>query len=279
MKKILFCAIALFSLSSLLKAQEQIPLYHTTDFPFSKTDVTVPTLTVFKPQGNPGGTAVIVCSGGSYGRRANEEEGTPVCQKLVEAGITAFLLDYRLPNGHDSIPFADVQAAVRLLRENAAVYHIRKDRIGIMGFSAGGHLASTITTHFNEHFDNSDSPVSVRPDFSVLVYPVISMTDELTHTGSRYNLLGKTPSDEEKEHFSNELQVTDQTPPVFIVHAVDDGVVKVANTLYFAAALRQHRVSVEMFIYAKGGHGFGVDNRTVQVQWVEPCIKWIKDQK
>lgn len=277
MKKNLFYTLALLCFFGFLKAQDIIPLYPNGNFPFHKVDATLPTLTLFKPQGKTTGIAVIVCSGGSYGRRANEVEGIPACKKLTEAGITAFLLDYRVPHGHDSIPFADAQAAIAYLRENANTYHIRKDKIGVMGFSAGGHLASTITTHFTEHFDNSNSPVSVRPDFSILVYPVISMTDELTHTWSRTNLLGKTPTNQEKSHFSNELQVTDETPPVFIVHAVNDEDVKVENTLYFAAALRQHSVPVEMFMYAKGGHGFGVNNRTAQVQWIGRCIEWIKE--
>lgn len=272
--------LLLFIFSSVLKAQEKIPLYPATEIPFKTVNAEMPTLTVFRPENQGNGTAIIICSGGSYARRANEEEGLPAAKMFAQAGITAFLLDYRLPHGltsvHDSIPFSDTQAAIRYIRENANNYHIRKSKIGIIGFSAGGHLVSTVITHSSEDFGNSHSITSARPDFAVLVYPVISMQDNLTHVISRWNLLGKVPSEDQKNKFSNELQVKSDTPPVFIVHALDDRDVKVDNSLLFAAALRQQRIPVEMFLYAKGGHGFGIDNRTAQVQWTEPAIEWIK---
>lgn len=275
MKK-LIVGLWLLMAFTITEAQEKLPLYPNGNIPFTKTDSIMPTLTVFKPTAKSRGIAVIVCSGGSYGRRANHEEGLPACKKLTEEGITAFLLDYRIPNGHDSVPFADAQAAIRYLHEHVKVYDIRPNKVGIMGFSAGGHLVSTVVTHFKDDFGNSHSATSNRPDFAVLVYPVISLADSLTHKRSRYNLLGKTPTAEQKIRYSNELQVNANTPPVFVVAAVDDDEVKVENSLYFEAALRQHKVPVEMFLYAKGGHGFGVDNRTAQVQWTEPCIEWIK---
>jgi len=277
MRYLLFFLLALLYFPILSQAQEPISLYGYSngDFPFSKIDANRPILTVFALGRKATGAAVIICSGGSYGRRANQEEGLPAAKLFAKNGITTFLLDYRLPNGHDSIPFADAQASIRYVRKNARKYHIHKDKIGIMGFSAGGHLAATVTTHFKEHFDNGGSAVSARPDFAVLVYPVISMEDNLTHNGSRNNLLGRSPTEDEKNKFSNELQVEDETPPVYIVHAIDDPVVKIDNTLLFIAALRQHRVPVETFIYAQGGHGFGVNNKTVQVQWTVPCLHWI----
>ncbi|MDR6941362.1 alpha/beta hydrolase [Mucilaginibacter pocheonensis] len=278
MRGLMICALWLIVLGS-ASAQERIPLYRGTVFPFIQKDTVMPTLTVFRPDGKGNGIGIIVCPGGGYYKKTNDKEGEFPCKALAEAGFTAFLLDYRLPNGLDSIPFADAQSTIRYLRENAAAYDIRKDKIGILGFSAGGHLASTIITHFNEHFDNSNSAVNLRPDFAVLVYPVISMTDELTHYLTREKLLGSSPTEQEKKWFSAELQVTVQTPPVFLVAAMDDPVVDVNNTLCFLAALRQHRVPTDLFLYARGGHAFGINNRTAQVQWTEPCIEWINHLK
>jgi acetyl esterase/lipase len=173
------------------------------------------------------------------------------------------------------VPLMDAEKSIRYVREHAGAYQVKADRIGIMGFSAGGHLVSTLATHFNRSYIDNPKQTSVRPDFVVLVYPVISFADSLTHWDSRNNLIGPDLTPERIKEFSNELQVTDATPPCFIVHAIDDPAVKVENSLYFEAALRQQHVPVEMFLYARGGHGFGINNRTAQVQWIDSCIDWI----
>lgn len=237
-----------------------------------------PILYVYRPVDTRSAThtAVIVCSGGSYGRTADDEEGIPAAKLLAVEGITAFLLDYRLPEGKDSLPLGDAQRAIRWVRGHAKEYDVAEDKVGIMGFSAGGHLVSTIGTHWRNNYDTALSAASARPDFMVLVYPVISFVDSLTHFRSRRNFLGDSITPDRIREFSNEGQVSDDTPPAFIVAAVDDPVVKVENSLYFEAALRQHGVAVEMFLYAKGGHGFGIDNQTASVQWTGACVKWIK---
>ncbi len=259
-----------FLFPTLLSAQDTVYLSQLGSRPY---------ITIFKPDSKRATiqTAVIICSGGSYGRTADEEEGIPAAKILAANGISAFLLDYRIPNGNDSLPLADAQKAIRYVRDHAKDYHIRPDRIGIMGFSAGGHLVSTISTHWKNNYDNAISTTSTHPDFMVLVYPVISMEDGLTHERSRRNFFGNDINTERILEFSNELQVNDETPPTFIVHSIDDGEVKVENSLYFEAALRQHHVPVEMFLYAKGGHGFGIDNEAASVQWTGPCIKWIRN--
>lgn len=249
-------------------------------------DPEVPTLTVFRPKKDLAkGTAVIVCSGGSYGDRANDVEGIPACQKLADFGITAFLLDYRLPwkktvTNNAWVPMTDAQRAIQYLRENANRYELDIKKIGIMGFSAGGHLASTVATHFDKSFLENKKGTNLRPDFVVLVYPVISMNDSLTHKMSRLNLIGRDrPVNEENiKEFSNELQVTDRTPPVYISASLDDREVKVQNSLHFVASMNQHQVPVELFLYPKGKHGYGVNNKQATVQWIDDCLKWIKNE-
>jgi acetyl esterase/lipase len=232
----------------------------------------LPLLTFFRPaKGQSNGTAIIICPGGAYAFRSDDGEGVEPAKAFNAAGITAFLLDYRLPAGDDTIPLHDAQSAIKYIRIHAKDYHIDPDKIGILGFSAGGHLASTAGTHFRN--------ATERPDFMVLVYPVISMAGSLTNKWTRDNLLGKDLSPEKTKLYSNEWQVTDSTPGAFIVHSMDDHGVKVANSLYFEAALLQHQVPAELFLYARGGHAFGVENKAATVQWTGACIDWIKQQK
>lgn len=262
-----------------------IPLYPDGQVPFAKEGGEMPKLTVFQPARNLAkGTAVIVCSGGSYGGRANRVEGIPACNKLMEAGITAFLLDYRLPKAEkmerkEIVPLTDAQRAIQYLREHAGQYKIDPSRLGIMGFSAGGHLVSTVGTRFAESELYNPKGTSLRPDFMVLVYPVISFADSLTHKISRMNLLGPEITAEEIKAYSNELQVTMQTPPSYLSSGMDDKIVDVRNSLYFSAALRQYRIPVELFLYEKGRHGYGVNNTQAQVQWIDDCIQWIKKER
>lgn len=286
MNKLSCLAVVLICTLSLnLKAQEVIPLYPEGKIPFAKDSTEVPRLTVFRPEQNLAkGTAVIVCSGGSYGGRANRTEGGPACKILSEAGITAFLLDYRLPKAEtmerkEIVPLTDAQRAIQYVRENAGKYGIDPSRLGIMGFSAGGHLVSTVGTHFTESALDNPEGTSLRPDFMVLVYPVISFSDSLTHKISRMNLVGPEITPEEIRAYSGELNVTAQTPPAYLTSGMDDKLVDVRNSLYFSAALRQHGVPVELFLYEKGRHGYGVHNKEAKVQWIDHCIEWIKKER
>lgn len=246
--------------------------------------VSRPTLSIYLPPKNIAtGAAVIICPGGGYSILAASHEGSDVAKRFNEMGITAFVLKYRLPSDETMInkeigPLQDAQRAIQLVRENAKKWNINPHHIGIMGFSAGGHLASTAGTHFQKAYIDNPKKISLRPDFMILVYPVISLTDSVGHMGSRTQLLGKNPSAEKIKEYSNESQVTAQTPPAFLVHAKDDPV-KVQNSLLFAAALKAHNVPVDMYLYEKGGHGYGMHNKTSNVQWMDLVQQWMKQMK
>lgn len=245
-------------------------------------NVTEPTLSIYFPTKAPQNTsAVIICPGGGYGRLAMPPEGNDVASWLNENGIVGIVLKYRLPNGaimkNKMVgPLMDVQEAVRIVRKNAKNWNIDPDKIGVMGFSAGGHLASSIATHFNDKIYESDT-ISARPDFSILIYPVVSMNPEITHKGSRKNLLGEKPEQKYVDAFSNELQVTENTPPAFIVHAADDSSVPVQNSINYFLAMEKNKVSAELHIYEKGGHGFGLaKNRGTESGWPNACLAWLR---
>lgn len=243
--------------------------------------VSNPTLTVFLPSGKLAPTAaVIICPGGGYGGLSMTHEGTEVAEQFVKNGIAAFVLKYRLPSDKimvhkETAPLQDAQEAMVVLRKNAKKWNLVVNKIGIMGFSAGGHLASTVGTHFSGVIMD-EAHKFIRPDFVMLLYPVISMQDSLTHGGSRYNLLGITPTDETKRWFSNELQVSKETPPTFIVAAEDDPLVSPKNSLVFYQALLKNKIPSEIHIYQKGGHGFGLDNLSTKDQWFDRCINWMQ---
>jgi acetyl esterase/lipase len=195
-------------------------------------------------------------------------------------GVAAFVLKYRLPSDVTMVnkeigPLQDAQRAIQLVRQNAGPWGIDTNRVGIMGFSAGGHLASTAGTHFTTPVIDNQSKTSLRPDFMILIYPVISFTDSLAHGGSRDNLIGRSPSREKIRGYSGELQVTGQTPPAFLVHAGNDNTVKVQNSLYFYNALQRNGVPAELHVYPKGGHGFGLHNPTTKDQWIERLQNWM----
>jgi acetyl esterase/lipase len=244
-------------------------------------NVTDPTLTKFTPE-KPNGMSIIICPGGSYARLSIDEEGVFVAQLLNQYGITAFVLKYRLPNDTMMIdksiaPLQDAQQAIRMVRENTAAWGLNANKIGIMGFSAGGHVASSAATHFNFIADSSlHDTTSVRPDFAMLIYGVISFQNDIMHKGSRDNLIGKNPSDEKAKFFSNELQVTKNTPPIFLVHAGDDHTVPVENSIRFYMACQKNKVLAEMHIYPRGGHGFGLNNKTTTDKWTDRLINWLK---
>jgi Esterase/lipase len=243
--------------------------------------VTKPTLEIYLPEKEKTtGTAVIIIPGGSYAVVVYQGEGISTAKQFAKNGIVAFVLKYRLPD--DSImqnktigPLQDAQQAIKFVRENAGKWGVDINKVGIVGFSAGGHLASTAATHFQKAMIENKSNTNLRPDFQVVVYPVISMQDSLTHRDSRNNLLGKTPSRELTDQYSNELQVTANTPPTYITHAADDNVVDVDNSIRYFEALRHNKVPVEMHIYPSGGHGFIFR----QPDWIDPLLLWMKKNK
>ncbi|HET9744885.1 MAG TPA: pectinesterase family protein [Chitinophagaceae bacterium] len=242
--------------------------------------VSNPTLTIFKAE-KPNGKAVIICPGGGYAILAFDKEGTSVAEELNKWGFTAFVLKYRLPDDSINInrslaPLQDAQQAIRLVRNYAKDFGVDRNQVGIMGFSAGGHLASTAATHFDMKADpaNNDT-VSVRPDFAILIYPVISFDSTFGHKGSRNNLIGAHAPNDVIDLYSNELQVTPSTPPAFIVHAGDDATVPVENSIRFYRACIKNKVPAEMHIYPKGGHGFGMYNRTTDDSWMDRLRNWL----
>ncbi|CAM3985466.1 alpha/beta hydrolase [Mucilaginibacter galii] len=242
--------------------------------------VSLPTLIPFFPEkGKANGTAIVICPGGGYSFLSMENEGYAIARKFSEIGVTAFILKYRLPS--DSImvdktigPLQDAQRAVQLVRQRAKEWGINADRVGIIGFSAGGHLASTAITHFDKPVIENKDNVNLRPDFAVLMYPVISF-GELAHKGSKDNLVGKTPTPEMVDLYSNEKQVTANTPPTFLVHAEDDRTVPVMNSVVFYEAMVKNKVKGELHLYQAGGHGFGLNNKTTKDDWFERCKNWM----
>ena len=299
MRQIFFSLLLSFFVVSFAQAQTQpiIPLY-TGAVPDSKpskvqetvvnekgkiriSNVVQPTLTVYRAATDKAnGTAVIICPGGGYARLAIDHEGYDVAKRFNEMGITAFVLKYRLPNEQSQpdksiAPLLDAQQAIRLVRQRATEFGINPARVGLMGFSAGGHLASTAGTHFARPVGDTKDKTSVRPDFLMLLYPVISFSDSLMHAGSRNNLIGEKPTAEQTHQYSNELQVSAQTPPTFLVHAQDDKTVPVKNSLVFYEACLHHQVPVEMHLYPKGGHGFGMNNATTKDNWTDRLQHWL----
>ena len=243
--------------------------------------VTEPTLSVYLADENKANkTAVVICPGGGYSYVTYQKEGVKVANWLNSLGISAFILKYRLPS--DSImenktigPLQDAQEALRIVRRNANTWNINPNKIGVIGFSAGGHLASTLSTHYNDEVYVHDS-ISAKPDFSILIYPVISMDSTIAHQGSKKNLLGEAPSQHMIEFYSNELQVEAFTPPTFLAHATNDKSVPVENSINYYMALKNNNVPAEMHIYETGGHGFGLGVKDTSLHWTESCKQWLK---
>ena len=287
-------ALAMFS-SSVSFAQQQIPLY-TNGVPNSKktpvtyiekvdqtdwiTGVSIPTITPYFPEkGKANGTAIIIFPGGGYAGLASGHEGRGIAQEFNKIGVTAFVVKYRLPS--DSImlnktigPLQDAQRAIQLVRERSAEWGINPHKIGIIGFSAGGHLASTLDTHYAKALIENPNSTSLRPDFAILVYPVISFGPE-AHVGSRENLIGTKPSADLIELYSNEKQITADTPPTFLVHATDDDVVPVENSILFYEGLLKNKVKAELHIFEAGGHGFGLNNPKSSEHWFNWAASWL----
>ena len=250
------------------------------------SNVQIPAMTVYLPTKIfATGQAVVICPGGGYVRLAYDKEGLDIAKWLNSKGIAAIVLKYRLPISKNNIggyksPLLDAKRAIRTVRYYASKWNIEKNKIGVMGFSAGGHLASTLGTHFDYGDSNASNEIdkmSSRPDFMVLGYPVITFTKPFMHRGSRNALLGENPDSSLVNLYSNELQVKEDTPPTFIVHADDDGTVPVENSLVFYETLRQKKIPVEMHIYPEGGHGFGLAlGRGHLESWTDRCIDWIR---
>ena len=244
-----------------------------------------PKITVYRAAAaTANGAAVVVCPGGGYGVLAADHEGKQVAEWLNSFGVSAFVLQYRLgPRYHHPAPLQDAQRAIRTVRARSAEWGIDPARIGILGFSAGGHLTATAATHFDAGQPGSSDPVErvpSRPDFAVLVYPVISMKDPVTHAGSRRNLLGENPDPKLVELLSNEQQVSAQTPPSFLFHTADDEAVPVENSLQFFEALHKAGVPAELHVFAHGHHGVGLapDDPALS-QWPKLCESWMRARK
>jgi len=286
--------IVLFIFTScVLNAQEIIPLYANV-IPNTKEEisanvsesfgagmfrgVTKPTLEVYLPDKDKAtGAAVVICPGGGYSVIVYNDEGVSTAKEFAKNGVVACVLKYRLPDDttmQDKTigPLQDAQQAIKLVRENAVKWGVDPTKVGIMGFSAGGHLASTEATHFDKALIENTNNTSLRPDFQIVVYPVISMQEKLTHRDSRKKLLGESPSQAIVDLFSNELQVNENTPPAYITHAADDNVVDVDNSINYFESLRRHKVPVEMHIYPKGGHGFIFGRK----DWMDSLFQWMK---
>lgn len=291
--------IALSCLTFLVSAQTTYSLYgndpipnsiDVTDEENSETDqngilriskVTKPTLTAYLPSKEKAtGLGVIICPGGGYTILAAGHEGSDVAEGFSRKGITAFVLKYRLPSDQSMIdktigPLQDAQQAILMVRENADQWNVRPDKIGILGFSAGGHLASTAGTHFDNQTIPNPKGTSLRPDFMVLVYPVISFDPGIGHSGSAKNLLGENPGQALGDYFSNEKQVNAHTPPTYLVHAKNDPV-SINNSYVFEEALKKFSIPVSATYFEEGGHGFGMINSISEIKWMDEVEKWIK---
>ncbi|TWV95104.1 alpha/beta hydrolase [Chitinophaga pinensis] len=299
MKKRLICLTAMTIIAGATKAQQFMPLYpdsvvNSRNVPdkevkkdnngsLSFDKVSVPAVQLFLPPADKAnGAAMIVCPGGGYSFLAYTHEGINFARRLNEMGITVFVLKYRMPDNATMWdrtigPLQDAQQAIRLVRQRAKEWHIDVNRVGLMGSSAGGHLASTAGTHFDHSYIPNPEHTNLRPDFLVLVYPVISMADSLTHQGSKDNLIGKDAAPATVTEFSNELQVTDKTPPAFLVHATDDKGVVVGNSIAFYTALVRHNVRAELHAYQRGGHGFGMRTSNPDEHWLDRLENWLRD--
>lgn len=288
---LLVSAVALLCFTA--NAQQVLPLYKT--IPNSKpapnkeyTDqggnvfkISVPQLIAYPAPANIANkTAVIICPGGGYSGVVLDREGKQTAIALNKVGITCFVLKYRLPDTATMIdpsigPIQDAQQALKTVRENAAKWNVDPQRIGVMGFSAGGHLASTLGTHFNTAYIENKEHTSLRPDFMMLIYPVISFSDSIGHSDSKHKLLGHHPFEDKVREFSNELHVTPQTPPTFLMHASDDEIVSVKNTLAFYNALLKNNAPAGMHIFAKGHHGFLIE--PAKSTFLNYCIAWLRE--
>lgn len=280
--KFLFVISFILLVSVNFMAQTPIRLWNE-DAPNStgKEAIDIPTITPFLAEkNNATGAAILVLPGGGYGRLSDVKEGSDVAKWLNSIGISAFVLKYRLgPKYGQPNQLLDAARALRMIRDRAKEWNLDEKRIGILGFSAGGHLASTLSTHFDAGKSDAKDEIekmSSRPDIQILIYPVVTM-GEFTHGGSKKNLLGENPSAELIQKYSNELQVTKETPPAFLVHTMTDTSVPVENSLQFVSALRKNGVLFEFHLYEQGPHGFGLAPTNPYLNsWAERCADWLR---
>ena len=246
--------------------------------------VTEPAYQYFKvKEDNIKRPCVIICPGGGYFILATSHEGVDVAKFFNSIGINAMVLKYRIPNDKAQVdktiaPLQDAQQAMLLARTNAAEWGIDANKIGIMGFSAGGHLAASLSSHYADVKIDNPLNISLRPNFQILIYPVITMKD-FGHAGSKENLIGKNPTEAQVQYYSNELNVDSKTPPAFIVHAKNDDAVPVQNAYEYDKALKANKVLSTLYLYEKGGHGFGMKNPTATEQWTTPLTVWLHERK
>jgi acetyl esterase/lipase len=289
-------AAYLLLLVNICFAQKVIPLYKGL-IPNSKTlpndyieqidssgfviNISVPTLAVYLPdKSTANGTAVIIAPSGGY--QVWVDEGVEIAHAFNKVGIAAFILKYRLPNDAIMIdksigPLQDAQTAVATLRQRAIEWNIDPNKVGFIGISAGGHLASTAGTHFNKAVIQN-TQTNLRPDFMILLYPVISFDPtQVTQTATRKNLLGENITEEQINFFSNEKHVTSDTPPTWLIHATDDNRIKVKHSLLFYEALIKSKVNAELHILSTGGHGFAPEHPTRKMRWLDPCFEWLRE--
>jgi acetyl esterase/lipase len=287
----MYTLLLVLSLTLTPIAEPQAELLWTNGAPYSVGDpgANQPSLTAYLPPADKAtGTAVVICPGGGYGALALGHEGKDVADWLNSRGVAAFVLQYRIvikdkrPSPLHPAPMLDVQRAIRTVRSQADSYGIQLNRIGVWGFSAGGHLASTAATHFDSGMPKDADPInrqSCRPDFVILAYPVVTLDVATTHGGSRRNLLGPDPDPKLVELMSNEKQVTKDTPPTFLFHTDDDKAVPARNSALFYEALKRHGVPAEMHIYAHGRHGVGLAlTDPILSTWPQRLEAWLKGQ-
>jgi len=298
----LLLLVWVFALSCPLRAQQVIPLYDG-EIPNSRhfdnlevttrddggnviiRDISFPTLTLFLPPGNTAtGAAVIICPGGGYYVNAYKHEGTDVAEEFLKRGVAAFVLKYRIPDERwmpqTAIgPLQDAERAMVIVRTRAKEWNIDTSKIGIMGFSAGGHLASTLGTHYNDVLIDNPGKLSLRPAFMVLVYPMTTYDTAVNHRRGEANqpdkLLGKNADAALRLAYSNDKLVTPATPPTMLVQASDDKLSPLNSVVFYTALLRNH-VKCEMHLYQGGGHGFGMINKTTKDSWMERCFNWME---
>lgn len=291
-----FHALILCMMPTIMCAQITIPLYPA-EIPNSKPTSEVETietrngialigkisklsLTIFTPA-KPKGRAVIICPGRGYWTNASVHEGSDVAKELSEWGVTAFVLKYRIPNDATMVnkeigPLQDVQQAIKVVRGQAKEFGIEPNRIGVMGFSAGGHVASTVATHFANPVISNPEKINLRPDFTLLIHPVISFQNTIGHIGSRNQFIGKNSTQQKTDEYSNEYYINTETPPAFLVHAGDDNGVVPENSIVYYQQLVKNKVPAELHLYEKGEHGFVTNNPTTQNKWMDRLHNWMK---
>ncbi|MGN0920319.1 MAG: alpha/beta hydrolase [Cellvibrio sp.] len=245
-------------------------------------NVSQPTIDVYIPNNNKAaGTGIIIFPGGAYWGLSYDHEGKRQAEFFTNLGITVFVVKYRMPNDNWMIdksigPLQDAQQAIKFVRERSSNWNLNPNKIGVIGFSAGGHLASTLATRSDKHYISNESTTNLRPDFLILVYPVISMADGITHPDSRKALLGDNPTKKAIENFSSEIQVSTAHPPTLLLHAVDDKLVDIENSILYLEALKNKKVSVDAIFLNKGDHGFFTIPRS---RWQTPIVDWLRENQ